>query len=177
MKEHLQRHFKTRLNRSKYHMRARRCKIAWHMVGEPSTCCIYHCTVLKQFKRCLVQNAFCLYTWHGPGLQDFDVYYILLARCCNLCNGDSCTSMMAYAWQERLASTILVPTELNLCGSMLWSYRPRWSYILESFKVKGLGFLPIEAKVGQVRVCQDAMLGRLGCVGHFLTPYTHLYFG
>ena len=41
-------------------------------------------------------------------------------------------------------------------------------------RVKGLGFLPTVAKVGQVRVCLDAMLGRLGCVGHSLTPYTHL---
>ena len=40
--------------------------------------------------------------------------------------------------------------------------------------MKGLGFLPTVAKVGQVRVCQDAMLGRLGCVGHSLTPYTLL---
>ena len=34
MKEHLQKHFKMKLNHSKYHMQVRRCKIAWHMVSD-----------------------------------------------------------------------------------------------------------------------------------------------
>ena len=47
-------------------------------------------------------------------------------------------------------------------------------HLPEPFRVKGLDFLPTVAKVGQGTMNENAMLGRLGCVGHSLTLYTHL---
>ena len=45
---------------------------------------------------------------------------------------------------------------------------------LHPFRVKGLGFPPTVTKVGQGAMNYNALLGRLGYVGHFLTPHTHL---